>query len=295
MGCILYELAFKKLAFWNINNKIIISNITGLNYNLPDDCEKDLKIKIPKLICEESKRLTIKDIFLEGTIKNKIIEINLFPEITKGDEQGKQKYFYNYRFQKIFSLSVGIFEEKESLNKFRTIEINEYHEYPFYLFCPKCGNSPPIKLIKLNEIISMSCFKCNINMNERFENIVNYSSKLVTKDIKLYDLEHKEKISANIYCKNHNLFLCKDCLKLHKETNSQKNQVMPFILKNEIIGDLIKPTSDDIINSKKSKFILFCGHKPPNLASNLFNFLIHVPLLKNMIVCNKIKFFVYLY
>ena len=89
LGCILYELAFKKPAFWNVNNKIIISNITGLNYNLPDDCEKDLKTIIPKLICEESKRLTIKDIFLEGTIKNKIIEINLFPEIVKGDEQGK--------------------------------------------------------------------------------------------------------------------------------------------------------------------------------------------------------------
>ena len=122
------------------------------------------------------------------------------------------------------------------------------NEYPFYLFCPKCGNSPSIKLLKHNEIISMSCFKCNINMNERIENIVNYSSKWVTKDIKFCDLEHKEKIPANTYCKNHNLFLCKDCLKLHKETNSQKNQVMPFLFKNEIIGDLIKPTSNDIIN-----------------------------------------------
>ena len=89
------------------------------------------------------------------------------------------------------------------------------NEYPYYLICKKCYTNPDIKL-KDNEDIIISCSKCNINVNERIENIVNYSSKYVSNAIKFCSSKHEEIIPSNIYCKTHNLFLCQDCFNNHK-------------------------------------------------------------------------------
>ena len=45
--------------------------------------------------------------------------------------------------------------------------------------CIKCGNYPKINK-KDNEIISISCDKCNITSNENIKSIINYSSKWVS-------------------------------------------------------------------------------------------------------------------
>ena len=127
------------------------------------------------------------------------------------------------------------------------------NEYPFYLICQECGNIPLIELLEDNDNVLISCSKCNINNNEKIENIVNYSSKWVTNAIKYCDLVHAKKIPSNIYCKTHNLFLCQDCLKAHKEKYNSNNKV---ISKNnnllnpygEITDNTNKLTGDDIIN-----------------------------------------------
>jgi hypothetical protein len=183
---------------------------------LPDDCEKELSLILQKLICEKKNRLTIKDLIFEEAFKNKIIEVNLFSEIVKDNEQD----FKNY-----FSIDIELFDEKDALNKFRLIESNEY---PFYLICQKCYNSPLIEL-KDNENVLISCWKCNITVNERIENIVNYSSKYVSNAIKFCSSKHEEITPSNIYCKTHNLFLCQNCF------NNHKNEV---------------PIGDDIIKIK---------------------------------------------
>ena len=170
---------------------------------MPEDCEKELSFILQKLICEKTKRLTIKELIFEEIFKKKIFELNLFSEIVKDNAQD----FNNY-----FSLNVGLFDEKDALNKFRLIELNEY---PYYLICKKCYTSPDIEL-KDNETIIISCSKCNINVSERIENIVNYSSKYVSNAIKFCDSKHEEITPSNIYCKTHNLFLCQDCFNNHK-------------------------------------------------------------------------------
>ena len=144
LGCILYELVFKKHVFWDIKDENIKNNILNINYNLPEDCEKELSFILQKLICEKKKRLTIKELIFEEIFKKKIFELNLFSEIVKDNAQD----FNNY-----FSLNVGLFDEKDALNKFRLIELNEY---PYYLICKKCYASPDIKL-KDNETIIISC------------------------------------------------------------------------------------------------------------------------------------------
>ena len=127
------------------------------------------------------------------------------------------------------------------------------NEYPFYLICQECGNIPLIELLKDYDNILISCSKCNININEKIENIINYSSKWVTNTIKFCDLSHAKKIPANVYCKTHNLFLCQDCLKSHKEKCNSDDK---FISKDnsllnqygEITDDTNKLAGDDIIN-----------------------------------------------
>lgn len=89
LGCILYELAFKKNVFLNENDEEMKNKILKINYDLPNSCERELRLIIPKLICEREKRLTIKDLIFEGTFKNKIIEINLFSEFVKDNVKGK--------------------------------------------------------------------------------------------------------------------------------------------------------------------------------------------------------------
>ena len=85
VGCIIYELAFKKPVF---EKEKLITNIYEIDC-FPDECEKGLSRIILKLICEKSKRFSINDVILNGIFKSKIIEINLFSEIVKDDIQGK--------------------------------------------------------------------------------------------------------------------------------------------------------------------------------------------------------------
>ena len=89
IGCILYDLVFKKPAFYGKDKIDIENNVLKINYNLPSDCEKELYLILQKLICEKTKRLTIKELISEEIFKKKIIELNLFSEIVKDNVQGK--------------------------------------------------------------------------------------------------------------------------------------------------------------------------------------------------------------
>lgn len=80
------------------------------------------------------------------------------------------------------------------------------NEFPFYLICKKCNNIPEIEL-KDNEIVSITCSQCNNNVNERIENLVNYSSKYISNAKKFCNSKHEEIIPSYIFCKTHDLFL----------------------------------------------------------------------------------------
>ena len=94
LGCILYELYFKTLAFPNKDNINAKKDILSIKYNLPDNCENDISIILSKLICEMSKRLTLKELLLDEIIKNKIIELNMFLKVI-GDNSNCKYLLYN--------------------------------------------------------------------------------------------------------------------------------------------------------------------------------------------------------
>ena len=85
LGCILFELLFRKRAFEYEENKYILRN----KFEFPDNCEEDIKIILPKLLCKKSNRLSLYEIMFEGIFKRKIIEINIFDEILKDRIQCK--------------------------------------------------------------------------------------------------------------------------------------------------------------------------------------------------------------
>ena len=260
MGCILYELAFKKPAFWGKDTEKIKDNILKINYNLPNECEKELFIILQTLICEKTKRLTIKELIFEEAFKKKIIEVNLFSEIVKDNA----KDFNNY-----FSIDFELFDEKDSINKFRLIESNEF---PFYLICKKCYNNPLIEL-KDNEIVLISCLKCNINENERIENIVNCSSKYVSNAIKFCDSNHEEKTPSNIYCKTHNLFLCQDCFNNHKNEVHIGNDIIQIKFFLGSITNLVISISKKITINELLKIFMENNNLPENLMGKTIFFL----------------------
>ena len=68
LGCILYELIFKK-------------PYKNFNFDFSENCEENFKKILPKLLCNEKNRIKLNEILYEPIIKNKIIEINLFDEI----------------------------------------------------------------------------------------------------------------------------------------------------------------------------------------------------------------------
>ena len=98
LGCILYELSFKTLAFPNKDNINLEKDILSIKYNLPNDCDKDISIILTKLICERQKRLTLKELLFDETIKNKIIELNMFPEVI-GDNSNCKYLLFNLLFK----------------------------------------------------------------------------------------------------------------------------------------------------------------------------------------------------
>ena len=102
LGCILYELLFKKRAFEyeKQQHNYILQNI----FSIPDTCERSFKIILSKLLCKEKNRLLINEIMSDGIIKKKIIEVNIFDEIIRGRINGKYLILVNliYRFHILF-------------------------------------------------------------------------------------------------------------------------------------------------------------------------------------------------
>ena len=82
LGCILYELILKK----PFNN---------LFFDYTENCDDDFKKILPKLLCDETRRLNLNEILFEPILKNKIIEVNLFDEILTNNKI-KSKNFINY-------------------------------------------------------------------------------------------------------------------------------------------------------------------------------------------------------
>jgi len=104
LGCILYEIQYKKKLF---EGKDFKENILSINYNLPEE-EKDDYLKIlPKLLCEKERRLAINELIFNSIFKKKVIEVNIFTEIVKNDLKSKEinvnfciifNFTYKYRF-----------------------------------------------------------------------------------------------------------------------------------------------------------------------------------------------------
>jgi NIMA (never in mitosis gene a)-related kinase len=83
LGCILYEIAFKKAAF---NSK---KNIQDIIYNIPEDSDPDLSILLKNLICKKVNRKNIKDLMFDQIFKKKLVEMNLFNENIPHDMKSK--------------------------------------------------------------------------------------------------------------------------------------------------------------------------------------------------------------
>ena len=85
MGCILYELLYKKKPFESIEN------IKNIKYEISNESENELTKLLSNLLCNVKKRLTINEIFIDMNFKKKLIEINLFDDIL--EKNIKSKYF----------------------------------------------------------------------------------------------------------------------------------------------------------------------------------------------------------
>ena len=188
--------------------------------------------------------------------------------------------FYKLKdFNSFFSLNVGIFDENEAINKFRFLELNEY---PYYLRCEKCNIPPEIEL-KGYEEINISCSNCKLNSNEKIKNIVNYSSNWVTNAIKYCSFKHEKKIPSIIFCKNHNLFLCNECLKFHQDNTylSQKMKLAKASFNDREKCDFKSEGEDIIINfmtkeGQDLSFRISCK-TPLNEALKKFAKIINLP------------------
>jgi serine/threonine protein kinase len=83
LGCIIYELFFKKRPFQ------FLDNILKVNYEMADNYDNDLKYFLPKLLCQENKRILINELLNDMKLKKKLIEVNLFDEIVEENLKGK--------------------------------------------------------------------------------------------------------------------------------------------------------------------------------------------------------------
>ena len=90
---------------------------------------------------------------------------------------------------------------------------------PHFIFLVKIVNKFQMFFYLMKKIY-LFCKKCGKKANEKIENIVNYNSDWITNEIiKFCNTKHEEKIFSVIFCKTCNLFLCEECLNLHKENN----------------------------------------------------------------------------
>ena len=83
LGCIIYELFFKKKPFQ------FLDNILKVNYEMADNCDNDLKYFLQKLLCQENKRIVINELLTDMKFKKKLLEFNLFDEIVEENLKGK--------------------------------------------------------------------------------------------------------------------------------------------------------------------------------------------------------------
>ena len=83
LGCILYEIAFKKIAF---NSK---ENALAIKYEIPEESENDINIILKNLLCKKVMRKPIKDLIYDPIFKKKLIEVNLFYENISFDMKSK--------------------------------------------------------------------------------------------------------------------------------------------------------------------------------------------------------------
>ena len=77
LGCIFYELFFNKTLF---KTK---SEIINIKYDLGNNCNKDFKTFLQKLICDEKYRLTLDGVLHDKFVINKLKEMNYFYELIK--------------------------------------------------------------------------------------------------------------------------------------------------------------------------------------------------------------------
>jgi len=90
LGCILYEMAYKKPIFENVKD------IININYKIPEKLYLNITTIIENLICKHDNIFEAEKMIHTPIIKTKIIEENLFFEIIKNNYEGKKKYIYNF-------------------------------------------------------------------------------------------------------------------------------------------------------------------------------------------------------
>ena len=129
--------------------------------------------------------------------------------------------------------------------KFSEVELNNY---PFFLSCTYCYNSPEI-ILKDDKYIIINCPNCNIIRNENLENISNYSSEWITNKLNHFcDLNHNAKTPSSFFCRTCNNFFCTKCLKYH---NQKHNKDLLYI----------KDLKLNFCNSHNKPYSYFCVEK----------------------------------
>lgn len=153
--------------------------------------------------------------------------------------------------------NLDIFDIKSSIKKFNEIEMEET---PFYFSCKNCKQVPYVFLSDEKNLF-IYCKKCGKKANEKIENIVNYNSEWISKEIiKFCNTKHEEKIFSVIFCKNCNLFLCEECLNQHKQNN--KNH--------EFIG--LNKLKINFCNFHNKKLTQFCFDCDEEICKKCFDF-----------------------
>ena len=122
----------------------------------------------------------------------------------------------------------------------------ELNNYPFFLSCKNCYNSPEV-ILKDDTYIIISCPNCNIIKNENIENISNYSSEWITNELNHFcDSNHYPKLPSSSFCRTCNYFFCKECLKNH----NKKHNIL-----------YIKDLKINFCNSHDKPYSYFCVEK----------------------------------
>ena len=126
--------------------------------------------------------------------------------------------------------------------------LNEFIKKPFFFSCMRCHNSPEI-FSKDKDNIILECKNCSIKKEEKMSNIFDCSSEWIeNKLIKLCESKHNSQVTANIFCKTCNSFLCKECFDIHKKAKD--------IYHNYIEVDKIKINL--FCNYHNNKFTYYC-------------------------------------